>query len=415
MAADDTRHNDSAELSAGIERLLHYLTPLNVMSGLSLVLLFIAWNRGIALLYGLLALLLATLLCSWLAPRLMLRNINVQRHYPDTAVQDQPLDCCITIVKPGWFAAQAVQIIDPMPFVEDAEARVFLARCQDSERIDFSVPCWRRGVFTLSDITLASDFPLGIFTATRAQSLPQHTLVIYPSTFPIAVLILPGGSDMARPDNNSSANSHDSDTFLKLRHYQRGDSPKRIHWPASARLGQLMTKEFEDLKKQQVCLVLNLNAEQHAGEGVHSSLEYMVKIAASIAHYALDNDNAVSLIAAGADDIQVEAGTGLYHMTHILEALALVEAVSNVDYADCVEGALARYDSATCFLCFDLAPDGKARSDAYLRIQQLPVPQYWVSLDTRSFALQQPAMGGQAAGGDKRIFYLDDLAQRFSE
>ena len=43
---------------------------------LSLVLFLIAWNRGIALLYGMMSLILAILAVSYLMPHLQLRNIK---------------------------------------------------------------------------------------------------------------------------------------------------------------------------------------------------------------------------------------------------------------------------------------------------------------------------------------------------
>src|SRR5690606_41705361 len=70
--------------------LLHWLaqhiTAPRLLWLLALLCFLIAWNRGIALLYGLLALILALLLVSWVLPGWMMRGLQVQRQVLGNAV-----------------------------------------------------------------------------------------------------------------------------------------------------------------------------------------------------------------------------------------------------------------------------------------------------------------------------------------
>jgi Protein of unknown function DUF58 len=62
----------------------------------------------------------------------------------------------------------------------------------------------------------------------------------------------------------------------------QGESLRRVHWPTTARRGQLMVKELEDSPRDEVAVVLDAEAGTAAGEPADRSFDLQVRAAGSI-------------------------------------------------------------------------------------------------------------------------------------
>jgi uncharacterized protein (DUF58 family) len=167
-----------------------------------------------------------------------------------------------------------------------------------------------RGKFRLGPATLISGDPFGIFRLER--SVPgSNEVLVYPRTtalpgFSLPSAELPGGQDVR------SRAFHVTPNVSTIREYQPGDSFNRIHWRSTARLSQLMVKEFELDPTAEVYLVLDMQervqqilAPTRAGRGdrplneqriAESTEEYGVQTAASIARHLLEQNRMLGLI-----------------------------------------------------------------------------------------------------------------------
>ena len=86
----------------------------------------------------------------------------------------------------------------------------------------------------------------------------------------------------------SGTHSHDGQRLLLRRHsgfelhgvreYEQGESLRRVHWPSTARRGQLMVKELEDSPRDEIAVLLDADAKAVVGE----SFEVQVRAAGSI-------------------------------------------------------------------------------------------------------------------------------------
>jgi uncharacterized protein (DUF58 family) len=63
-----------------------------------------------------------------------------------------------------------------------------------------------------------------------------------------------------------------------VREYERGESLRRVHWPSTARRGQLMVKELEDSPRDELAVVLDAEDVGHVG----GSFDTAVRAAASL-------------------------------------------------------------------------------------------------------------------------------------
>jgi uncharacterized protein (DUF58 family) len=83
--------------------------------------------------------------------------------------------------------------------------------------------------------------------------------------------------------------------FYGSREYHFGDPLKNIHWRNTARLGHFMLKEFEQAGQGSVAVIFETGRD--FGAGKETTLEYSIKIAASLARLGADAGRNTDIIA----------------------------------------------------------------------------------------------------------------------
>ncbi|NIM06978.1 MAG: DUF58 domain-containing protein, partial [Armatimonadetes bacterium] len=111
-----------------------------------------------------------------------------------------------------------------------------------------------------------------------------------------------------------------------VREYQPGDELRRIHWKAFARQQRLAVIEFQQTYTADVAIAVDLFRGTEVGAGKQTTLEYGIKIAASLARRALDNRASVTLGLQSASGLQIITCRREDDFHLILEALAEAEA-----------------------------------------------------------------------------------------
>ncbi|MFA5983993.1 MAG: DUF58 domain-containing protein [Methylococcaceae bacterium] len=301
-------------------------------------------NRGPSLLWLIAALLSASLITSLLWPRWLLQRLSVNRSGPKKAIEDETVVFMIDVKNHGWLPRFMVSVLDHLPFVDESSNRGNnsyqllgnINSIASGKNCRFEVPvlCEKRGLYTLGPVGLASSFPLGLAQAQRITKQSLHSFTIYPKVFPILNLPLFGAPSQIHRGGYLLPEGAGAAEFSGLRAYRRGDNPHHIHWPTTARLNDLMVKEFEPLASACLCIALDLAFDANAGKGKQSTLEYAIRIAASIAGYACQQNMHSRLMAEGKSAaIQISSGKGDYHYQCILDTLATVEANGKTPYS----------------------------------------------------------------------------------
>jgi uncharacterized protein (DUF58 family) len=67
-----------------------------------------------------------------------------------------------------------------------------------------------------------------------------------------------------------------------VREYEPGESLRRVHWPSTARRGELMVKELEDAPRDETAVFLDAEASAVVGEPPDSTFEVQVRATGSI-------------------------------------------------------------------------------------------------------------------------------------
>jgi len=108
---------------------------------------------------------------------------------------------------------------------------------------------------------------------------------------------------------------------MGVREYRPGDDLRRVHWPATARRGTLMVKEVEVDLAPYFSVFIDLDRRHRAGMGRKSTLEYVLRTAASVIWSAVRSGGFVQVAGMGAKALHVPPGRGENHLTFALYEL----------------------------------------------------------------------------------------------
>ncbi|MDF2905065.1 MAG: hypothetical protein K0R34_386 [Herbinix sp.] len=126
----------------------------------------------------------------------------------------------------------------------------------ESERLETRIKCNYRGEYYVGvDSIEATDF-LYLFNITYPIASKLKVIVL-PRVVPLEQLgIAPGQTDVKNPLRSSNMPEEELDT--EMRKYSPGDSRKRIHWKASARMRELITRKYQHNPKTEIVLFMDL-------------------------------------------------------------------------------------------------------------------------------------------------------------
>jgi uncharacterized protein (DUF58 family) len=172
-----------------------------------------------------------------------------------------------------------------------------------------------------------------------------------------------------------------------IRDYMVGDSLNRIHWRSSAHYDKLMVKEFDLDPAMDAWVFLDLNEAVQAGEGEHSTEEYGVTIAATIATYLLRQDLSLGMIVNAEHREFLSLDRGDRQVERVLELLALVRAGTGPDLKEAISMDAFHFGRNTVAII--ITPSASRDwHDAVRHLQRRGVQVAVVGLDAASFEKQ---------------------------
>lgn len=227
----------------------------------------------------------------------------------------------------------------------------------------------RRGVVRFVGLTVARPDPLGIYRALHKQSLPQ-SLVVLPKRYPLPPVELPGGLKYQQGGVAMASNIGQSEEFVSLREYRRGDPPRHIHWRSWAKAGKPIVKEFEDEFFVRHALVLDTLTPRPFSD----VFEEAVSVAASFACTVLTQESLLDLLFVGPEAYCFTAGRGLAHADQMLEILASVRPCNKQPFALLETMVVNHANSVSGCICVMLAWDEPRKKFVEkLKLLSLPV------------------------------------------
>lgn len=277
----------------------------------TLVCALIAWNRGLALLWAMVACLLAALLLSWALGTLALRGIGARREIPAHAEAGQSAALRYHLHGADSRRHHFLSLHEPAlvhvqqdgapagPTLADGPPLAFVPCLQGTASVDAWTPPLVRGIHPLGALAVSSAWPLGLLNRVRMLDLPAQELVVLPAMHEVSHLpfsIATGHGGQSLPSRQAGV----TEDFAGVREYRRGDALKTLHWSGTARQvarGQpWLVKTYEQHDEPRVLIVLNPWLPAGA------AFEAMASLAASLARHASWQGWPVVLFGWGAGD-----------------------------------------------------------------------------------------------------------------
>ena len=234
---------------------------------------------------------------------------------PQLVVAGQPARDDLALTNEGRTPSGVLLLEDHVPYVLGTRPRFVLDGIGNG---------WRRQVTYQVRSDVRGRFEIGPMTV---------PLVVTPRTVVLPPINLGGGST-GSGDNRPRAFAMGSAEDVTVRDYRQGDDLRRVHWPSSARTGELMVRREEQPWQSRATILLDNRLISHRGQGIASSIEAAVSAAASIAIHLSHRGFQVRLVTASGEDASAArgAGGGQWHLRDadlstrpLLEALAVLE------------------------------------------------------------------------------------------
>jgi len=197
--------------------------------------------------------------------------------------------------------------------------------------------CSQRGIYTLGPLELHTSDPFGLFDVTLEHRYSE-SFVVYPPLAAIPRLFEPRGN--SRGSARTNIRTLDLTTNAGgVRQYVPGDALNRIHWRTTARRSmphheELFVKEFDLEPSGDLWILVDMDTNAHAGQGLQSTEEYAVILAASLANEMLLANHAVGLFTHTDGPLIVPPRKGHQQLWEILRVLAGLHAESTVPFGE---------------------------------------------------------------------------------
>lgn len=179
----------------------------------------------------------------------------------------------------------------------------------------FQVPTQRRAVIDAGPARSVRGDELGLLRRTLKWSDPVE-LFVHPRTVRLAASAAGLVRDLEGQASNRITNNDLA--FHALRPYVAGDDRRYVHWRTSARIGQLMVRQFQETRRSQIILVIPTRRDSYAHE---DEFELAVSIAASIATQVILDGT----------ELAVVSERGLWRTRSVI---SMLDAACRLEYGD---------------------------------------------------------------------------------
>lgn len=307
--------------------------------------------RGLLAIAGVL---LPVYILSWLWNRYSLHNVTYERKLQyRRSFPGEDVDCQITIenkkllplawlrIRDRWPLAVAPQderLTIPTHTLEHVQLNLLMvlrgfARIRRKLNLVFR----KRGHYTIGPTLKNSGDPFGLFH-TEISAKTQEHVVVFPELRPLEDLGLQA-EDPFGVKRAPRRLFEDPNLPIGVRDHQPEDGFRKIHWPATARVGNLQSRVYQPVSGTDCIVCLNVTTLEHHWMGVLPDLfEELIRVSAALVYESFNQRYRVGLIsngtvAHGGQPFRIPPGRSPKHLPRLLEALASASPIVTAPFA----------------------------------------------------------------------------------
>lgn len=226
----------------------------------------------------------------------------------------------------------------------------------------------KRGILRFEGVTFAYPDPFGLYRSFRKESLPGQLLVL-PKRYHVAALAMPGAMRYQEGGVALASSVGQSEEFVSLRDYRRGDPLRNIHWKSVSKTGRLIVKEFQDEFFVRHALAL----DTFVADARPEVFEEAVSVAASFACTVRTQESLLDLMFVGPQAYCFTIGRGVGHTEQMLEVLASVHPCTSRPFEDLQNLVVQKSADVSGCICVLVAWD-EARKEFVKKIRAMGIP-----------------------------------------
>ena len=313
-----------------------------------LILFAIAAFLRVDFFFTILYLFFGVYLLSRLWARRTVERLEVERRYVSRAFQGERVMVDVMVHNAGWLPVPWLEVHEALPvqlIAPPFHREVVSLGPQERRHLRYRLNCRRRGYYPIGPLTMQTGDLLGIERQSVVRVKPGY-LTVYPRVVPLHKLGLPTRSPLvALP-----AGAHlfeDPARVMGVRDYQPGDSPRRIHWTATASAGRLLVKQYQPAIARETLICLDLDQNSYDRGQRYTATELAIVIAASIASHIVTREDLPVGLTTEARDPMLDDQAHFFlpprseraHLMSLLEVLARVQVAPEASFAELLRRA----------------------------------------------------------------------------
>jgi uncharacterized protein (DUF58 family) len=200
-----------------------------------------------------------------------------------------------------------------------------VAAWSDSE---FRIPIKprRRGRLPTGKVHVTNGFPFGLIDVSK-EVIHSESVLVWPSCETLEGFPVSESTRFSLQGALKDRSGNDGDS-IGVRCYRDGDRLQNIHWAQTVRSQRLMVRERQTIASTGATILLDLSPANHVGHGVDNSLEWAIRIAASICSHLHETQSPVRIVCLGLpnlNQVTVNNQTGLRAVMDFLADLPTLE------------------------------------------------------------------------------------------
>lgn len=232
-------------------------------------------------------------LWGWIKPS----RLTIKRQLPSTLVVGLPHTVHLNI-EPNA-RAETLQFYDHVPLnlkITQGHLPIHLKLpAHQSAQVGYEITPAQRGLETFEILQVRVLSRLGLWWFDRKIKTNQ-SVKIYPNYTTYArYALLAAEQQLNQMGINRRPRRGEGQDFHQLREYREGDSIRQIDWKASARLQNLVTREYQEARDQEVLVLVDCGHRMTAHDQTIAHFDYVLNAVLLLAHVALKQGDAVGL------------------------------------------------------------------------------------------------------------------------
>jgi uncharacterized protein (DUF58 family) len=296
------------------------------------------WGLGFPDISRVGVLLLVLPIVTGLISRRQRASLRVERHSsPPRVSVDERAIVTVVMSNSGTRRTPLLMAEERLNLALGDRPRFLLGQLQPGEirQVEYAVRSHLRGRHPLGPLTVVLRDPFGL-TNRFAEVGSTGDIVVLPRIDPLVGGRPPGNGVGAEGEIPFMIALHGEDD-QSIREYRDGDDLRRIHWPATARTGDLMVRQEDRPARRRAMILLDPRALAHQGHGATSSFEWAVSAAASVVAHLAGLGYATHLICS--ETVHDGQAAMTTDADHALDVLAEAETGPELELAELVRAA----------------------------------------------------------------------------